>query len=158
MIELSGFNTLLFLARWLFIGLIYLALFVVLFAVRRELVAAIRGGRRSPARPTADLAPGRLRVLAAGSDRALKIGQVLPLALDTSIGAEPENDLVLRDQFVSGQHARLRWDGAVWLIEDLGSKNGTQVNQAAVFPNRPLRVPPGGQINIGDIRLELIDE
>lgn len=158
MIEMFGFNTLLFLARWVFIGLIYLLLFVVLLAVRRELAAAVRGSGRVVTRPTAALAPGRLRVSSAGSDRSLKVGQVLPLSLDTTLGAEAENDLVLRDQFISGRHARLHWDGAGWLIEDLGSKNGTQVNQAAVFPNRPVRIPTGALITLGDIRLELIDE
>lgn len=157
MVELFGFNTLLFLARWVLIGLIYLALFGMVFAVRRELALQVRGGRATP-RPAPGLAPGRLRVIANGSDRALKPGQVIPLGLETRLGAELDNDVVLRDQFVSGHHAILRWDGAGWWLEDLDSKNGTQVNQSPAYPHRPLAVPLGARLRLGDIQLELRED
>ncbi len=157
MVELTGFNTLLFLARWVFIGLIYLALFVVVFAVRRELALQARGGPAA-ARPAPGLAPGRLRVIANGSDRALRPGQILPLGLETRLGAEPDNDVVLRDQFISGHHAILRWDGASWWLEDLDSKNGSLVNQSPAYPHRPLAAPPGARLRLGDIQLELLED
>lgn len=157
MVELFGFNTILFLLRWVFIGLIYLALFVVIFAVRRELSMQVRGGRSAP-RPAPGMAPGRLRVLANGTDRSLKPGQVFPLGLETRLGAEVDNDIVLRDQFVSGHHAILRWDGAGWWLEDLGSKNGTQVNQTSCYPHSPVRAGNRARLAIGDVRLELLED
>jgi hypothetical protein len=157
MVALFGFNTLLFLARWVFIGLIYLALFVVIFAVRRELSMQVRGGRAAP-RPAPGLAPGRLRVLSGGSDRAIKPGQVIPLGLETHLGAAADNDVVLRDQFMSGHHAILRWDGAGWWLEDLGSKNGSRVNQTPVYPHRPVRAQSGARLGLGDVQLELLED
>ncbi|MFM8321345.1 MAG: FHA domain-containing protein [Chloroflexota bacterium] len=157
MSEILGFTTLLFIARWAFAGLIYLALFVVVFAVRRELLLQARGGPAA-GRPTPALAPGRLRVLAAGSDRALRPGQLLPLGLENTLGADPASDIVLRDQFVSAHHARLAWDGAAWWVEDLGAKNGVQLNGAPVYPHRPARLAAGDRLSLGDIRLELRDD
>ena len=49
------------------------------------------------------------------------------------IGRDPTCGLVIDDVRVSKRHARLRWTGGGWHLEDLGSKNGTTVNA----------VPPG---------------
>lgn len=45
------------------------------------------------------------------------------------IGRDPKCGLVLEDPRVSKIHARLRWTGGGWVVEDLGSKNGTTVNE-----------------------------
>jgi hypothetical protein len=44
------------------------------------------------------------------------------------IGRDPACDLVLDDPRVSKRHARLRWTGTGWALDDLNSKNGTKVN------------------------------
>ncbi len=44
------------------------------------------------------------------------------------IGRDPQCGLVLEDARVSKHHARLRWTGGAWALDDLGSKNGTIVN------------------------------
>ena len=41
------------------------------------------------------------------------------------IGRDPKSDLVMTDSRVSWRHGVLRVDGDVWIIEDLGSTNGT---------------------------------
>jgi ABC transport system ATP-binding/permease protein len=41
------------------------------------------------------------------------------------IGRDPQSDIVVNDSRVSWRHAVLRQDGANWLLEDLGSTNGT---------------------------------
>jgi hypothetical protein len=48
------------------------------------------------------------------------------------IGRDPDCDLCIASNQVSGKHCELRADGPVWRVVDLGSKNGTQVNGAAV--------------------------
>ena len=47
----------------------------------------------------------------------------------TSIGRSSASDIVLKsDDYVSGQHARLTRHGGVLYVEDIGSTNGTYVN------------------------------
>ena len=41
------------------------------------------------------------------------------------IGRDPKSDIVMTDSRVSWRHGVLRVDGDVWIIEDLGSTNGT---------------------------------
>jgi pSer/pThr/pTyr-binding forkhead associated (FHA) protein len=150
--DLLGWSVLLFVGKWVFVGLIYLFLFVAIFAVRRELSGRLRGGRR-----VYGFTPGRLRVLQNGTDRSVKAGQLLDLPVEARLGAEPDNDVVLRDQFVSGRHARMRWDGAGWWIEDLGSTNGTRVDAAPCIPGQPVRVASHARIMLGDMSFELLE-
>ncbi len=49
-----------------------------------------------------------------------------------SIGRSDGNDIVCRSGFVSSSHARLAYIGGSWRIADLGSTNGTFVNNHAV--------------------------
>ena len=42
-----------------------------------------------------------------------------------SIGRNPESDIVVDEARVSWRHAVLRLEGATWLLEDVGSTNGT---------------------------------
>ncbi len=47
---------------------------------------------------------------------------------ETTIGRWQDNDIVVDDRWVSRNHARIRRDGERYVVEDLGSKNGTFVN------------------------------
>src|SRR5579859_1294248 len=143
-------QTVLFAAKWIFVGLIYLALLLVLVAVRREMALRLRAGQ-----PLPSTAPGRLRVAEAGSDPRLHPDEVLLLKPTTTLGAEADNDLILLDGFVSAHHARLRWDGAGWWLEDLGSKNGTYVNSERLVPLAAQQVALGARLRLGDTVLEL---
>jgi hypothetical protein len=57
------------------------------------------------------------------------------------------NTIVVEDANVSRQHARLQYDGRDWVIEDLGSTNGTFVNGRKISAPIPLR--NGEVIRIG---------
>jgi pSer/pThr/pTyr-binding forkhead associated (FHA) protein len=49
-----------------------------------------------------------------------------------AIGRKPDNDLVIDDPGVSGHHALIFSEEGVFFIEDLGSTNGTFVNDAKI--------------------------
>jgi len=70
------------------------------------------------------------------------------------IGRSSKLDVTLADRSLSRQHARIFRAGGSWLVEDLGSRNGTFVNLIRVDGPRALR--PGDQVSIGSCTLELI--
>lgn len=70
-----------------------------------------------------------------------------------TIGRAPESTLVLTDDYASSHHARLIPQDGQWLIEDLGSTNGTYLDKTKV--TRPTPVPPGAKVRIGKTVLEL---
>jgi hypothetical protein len=57
-------------------------------------------------------------------------------------------EIHLEDPFASTRHARLVRQGAVVVLEDLGSTNGTYLNEELLEGPRPLH--PGDRIRIGD--------
>src|SRR5918997_798610 len=69
------------------------------------------------------------------------------------IGRADDSTLVLDDDYASTRHARLSLSGEDWLLEDLGSTNGTYLDRAKV--TAPIRVPPGAPIRIGKTVIEL---
>ena len=61
-------------------------------------------------------------------------GQLFPLEGDSSIlGRHPDCDIVLESGAVSRQHARVFRIGPRFYVEDLGSRNGTFVNDEAIL-------------------------
>jgi pSer/pThr/pTyr-binding forkhead associated (FHA) protein len=71
------------------------------------------------------------------------------------IGAHPHNDLpIVNDEYVSGEHAYLRYEQGSFFLFDKGSRNGTFVNQQAV-PETGLALGVGDQIQVGRSTFEV---
>ncbi len=69
-----------------------------------------------------------------------------------TLGRAPDNTVVISDTTVSSRHARLYLQGTQWYIQDLGSTNGTFVNNARVTQH-PVRA--GDQIRLGAIVIQI---
>ncbi|MBA3764671.1 MAG: FHA domain-containing protein [Actinobacteria bacterium] len=69
------------------------------------------------------------------------------------MGRAAECDLPLDDTFVSQQHARLFAKNGSWYVEDLGSTNGTFVNDQRL--GAPAMVQPGDRVRVGATVMEL---
>ena len=71
------------------------------------------------------------------------------------IGRSSSSDLPLADRFLSRHHARIVRDGERYLVEDLGSRNGTLLNGTPVTAPAPLG--PGDEIRISGSVLTVRD-
>ncbi len=72
-------------------------------------------------------------------------------AYDVSGGAtlgRGDVEIQLDDPFASSRHARISREGQMLVIEDLGSTNGTYLNEEPLNGPQPLH--PGDRIRIGD--------
>ncbi|MEJ5313935.1 MULTISPECIES: FHA domain-containing protein [Anaerolinea] len=87
-------------------------------------------------------------------------GGVFPLnKTEISLGRDLTNDLVVSDPEVSRHHARLYFQGNTYILEDLGSTNGTFVNGIRLTGPYPLR--SGETISLGErvvFLYEAVDE
>jgi DNA-binding NtrC family response regulator len=74
-----------------------------------------------------------------------------------TIGAMDDNDIVVDDDTVSRYHCRITQDDDAYIIQDLGSTNGTFVNRVRI---REAFLKPGCMLTVGktDIRFQSLDE
>jgi hypothetical protein len=99
-------------------------------------------------------AEGPALVVRSGGGRAGE--HFIPRAERTTIGRSPDNDIFLDDVTVSRKHAVLSQNGNEFLIEDLGSLNGTFVNRRRI--ESPTRLESGDEVQIGKYRLSFISK
>lgn len=69
----------------------------------------------------------------------------------TTIGRGLGNDVLLQDETVSRQHARLTFMTGQWVIEDINSANGVFVNKTRV--RRALPLAHGDLVRCGDVEM-----
>ncbi len=67
------------------------------------------------------------------------------------IGRAVDCTIRLADETVSAHHARLSYQGNQWWLEDLGSKNGTMVNDFTI--EGPIIITDGDCISFGQVRV-----
>ena len=103
----------------------------------------------------------RGEVAQAGPHLLVRAPGVAPRAValpsELTLGRGPEASLLLDDPGVSRLHARLRLaeDGAAE-VEDLGSKNGLQLN-ARRLPPGPVALRPGDELTVGETAIRFVD-
>jgi pSer/pThr/pTyr-binding forkhead associated (FHA) protein len=127
--------------RLLLLALLYLFLFA---AVRAGMGLIRRGAPSQPDRP--------LVLVIVGGPPELT-GVRLPLDTRVRIGRAPGLELVIADDFVSTDHARIvpSHDGP--LLEDLDSTNGTLLNGRRV--SQPTPIAAGDEIEVGTVKMKV---
>jgi hypothetical protein len=107
-----------------------------------------RRAKKDAVRPPAG-APSQL-VVTEGGLTGTRIGLT---GAPVFIGRANDSTLVLEDDFASTRHARISVQNGMWVVEDLGSTNGTYLGQRKVDGPTPLE--PGVPLRIGRTVLEL---
>ncbi|KAG5592877.1 hypothetical protein H5410_043391 [Solanum commersonii] len=60
------------------------------------------------------------------------------------------NTLPIKDEGISSKHLCIQFESGFWVINDLGSSNGTFLNTIAIDPSRPTKLTDGDIIKIGE--------
>ncbi len=79
------------------------------------------------------------------------IGQRFPVGHELTIGRSADNDIVLADNFVSHHHVCVYQRENAYIVEDLGSRNHTYLNDGILTGQAYLRV--GDVLRIGAVAL-----
>ena len=106
--------------------------------VRREAAPSAGAGAKSARLTLLEGADGDMERLAR------------PIQAVTTLGRSTDNTLVIDDEFVSLHHAAIRLQGEDWWIVDLGSTNGTWLNDRRV--DKPAKVRSGDTLRFGRLR------
>jgi hypothetical protein len=145
-----------------FVAVLYLFLLWVARSARRDLGGtAARGVQAGPAAPDPD-ATGMYSASTLGpaglANREPRLvverapghesGMIYDLDGDLILGRGDRAEIRLEDPFASAQHARIYEQGNTVVVEDLGSTNGTYLNEELLQTPRPLH--PGDRVRIGD--------
>jgi hypothetical protein len=80
------------------------------------------------------------------------------VALDRNrilVGRDPRSDLFLDDPVVSWRHAEVSRSDGRWMVQDLGSSNGTALGPRPV--TNPAEIRDGDVLVLGNIRVRLED-
>ena len=139
---------------WLFVVMAYRTVRNDLYGskvVRVPAAAAVAAAPRAPAgsgRRSRSTARKLVVTEGALAGTTIKLGDG-----PVTLGRADDSTLVLTDDYASTRHARLVPAEGSWLVEDLGSTNGTYLGSAKVV--RPTPVPVGSPIRIGKTVLEL---
>jgi hypothetical protein len=144
-----------------------LVLYLFLLWVSRSALRDLRGGAQLPDGPNQAAAPpadatglhsassfgpadllGRAPRLVVERAPGHEPGMIYDLGGDVVLGRGDMAEIRLTDPFASSRHARVYEQGRILVIEDLGSTNGTYLNEELLDGPRPLH--PGDRVRIGD--------
>ncbi len=150
------------LLRIAFLGLLWLFVLMTIMVLRRDLrqPADARPVSRRTVRPPRTPKPAK--VSRSSKVKGTKIvvvegqltGTVVPLeSSQITIGRAPDSTIVIDDDYASSRHARIYPAEGAWVVEDLGSTNGTWIDRTRI--TTPTVLPVGAPLRIGRSTLQL---
>jgi hypothetical protein len=140
-----------------FLAVLYLFLLWVARSALKDLRRAVAADAAAAA------VGGPLPAQAPDATGIHRVGSTVFLAVESAPGHQPGSrydvsdgatlgrgdvEIVLEDPFASSRHARIERQGGSVVLEDLGSTNGTYLNEELLSGPQPLH--PGDRVRIGD--------
>lgn len=152
------------LVRLGFLSLLWAFVLITVIALRRDLRmpadARPTGRSRRPAK--APKPPKRPKSARQSKVKGTKlvviegplVGTVIPLAdAQITIGRAPDSTLIIDDDYASSRHARVYPAEGSWIVEDLGSTNGTWIDRSRIIT--PTVLPVGAPLRVGRTTLQI---
>ena len=132
-------DVVLLIGRLLFVAILY----IFLFALVKTGIGMVRGTSSKEKKWTLSVETGPKEL------RGVKIvvtGAVI-------VGRSPGADIVIAASYVSGRHAQFKLMGQNLFVEDLGSTNGTAVNNRMIAA--PTSLKNNDVVNVGDVAIRV---
>jgi len=148
------------LVRLAFLGLLWLFVLMTVLVLRKDLRQPAEA--RPTGRPRQPKAPKPAKVARQAKVRGTKLvvtegpltGTVIPLnTAQVTIGRAPDSTVVIEDDYASSRHARVYPSEGAWVVEDLGSTNGTWIDRTRI--TTPTVLPVGVPLRVGRTTLQL---
>jgi len=152
--------------RLAFLGLLWAFVIATVLVLRRDIrQPADGGGAVNGTRAKAKRAPKPPkppRVAKKQKVRGTKlvvidgplVGTVVPLeGQQVTIGRAPDSTIVIDDDYASSRHARVYESEGSWVVEDLGSTNGTWIDRVRI--TTPTVLPVGAPLRIGRSTMQI---
>ena len=132
-------DVVLLIGRLLFVAILY----IFLFSLVKTGIGMVRGTSSKEKKWTLSVETGPKEL------RGVKIvvtGTVI-------VGRSPGADIVIAASYVSGRHAQFKLMGQNLFVEDLGSTNGTAVNNNLI--SAPTALKNNDVVNVGDVAIRV---
>jgi len=166
-INLSGLGQLSGIFKYIIIGIIYVIIFFALGIMYKDLKSGDKKQVRpqnherqqnqekpqQEARAKQQISVG-LEVIDPGISKTLKMGSVVPIIREVTIGRREDNVVVIEEGYVSGHHARIFQRNDNYVLEDLKSTNGTILNGEKI--ENKVYIRSGDKIKIGTTLFRVI--
>lgn len=134
--------------RFVVIGIMY----IILFKLIRIMLLDLKG-----AKDNHSLFNYAFEVIDAPDLCGISKESVFPIRSHTSIGRKDDNQIIINDPFVSGNHAMVSMEDDKIFIKDLKSTNGTILNGKSIKANGELQeLHSGDTLEIGRIIFRII--
>ncbi|NMB08245.1 MAG: FHA domain-containing protein [Tissierellia bacterium] len=86
---------------------------------------------------------------------SFNVKEYYPLTKSISIGRSNNNEIVLKDPYISKNHLKIVEDEGVFFIEDLNSANGTYLNGERIMD--VVKIKNGDRIRVGQVEFLFVD-
>jgi pSer/pThr/pTyr-binding forkhead associated (FHA) protein len=117
-----------------------------------DTIVGLQAVRRAPSIPDAPAPPATGPLATLLVKRGQRKGQRLQVRTPvTNIGRGEYNDIALPDASLSANHAKLQLKEGIWVLTDLGSTNGSRVDDETV--RGEIALSPGALISLGEVTL-----
>ena len=132
-------DVVLLIGRLLFVAILY----IFLFALVKTGIGMVRGtnSKEKKWNLSVETGPKELRGV-----KIVVTGTVI-------VGRSPGADIVIAASYVSGRHAQFKLMGQNLFVEDLGSTNGTAVNNRMI--TAPTSLKNNDVVNVGDVTIRV---
>lgn len=138
--------------KFIFIFLIYLIIYFSLKIMYKDMKKEKKSNNDDDDERGYDVAMEVLRISSKRSP--LKVGTIIPIRDNLTIGRGEKNTLILYDPYVSKKHAKVYFDNRDYVIKDLRSTNGVIINDEVIDGEMYLEV--GDEVQIGDNIFKII--